>query len=179
MARTGDGSRLLPPHWNPCAGPQAGHTHLSGKLCSEMGGNSWQEASTLINHDSCLQALLIKCLLATGSQRHLSELGCVHELDRSRPAQTSPADHSKDRQGPGWGCWRRVCWSVVRNGKRNKTKGKDNLEVRPLRMKETALIVGEFTVADVSGHRFTLSAGSPLKAQCKCPHEAKTCPGLK
>lgn len=75
MARTGDGSRLLPPHWNPCAGPQAGHTHLSGKLCSEMGGNSWQEASTLINHDSCLQALLIKCLLATGSQRHLSELG--------------------------------------------------------------------------------------------------------
>lgn len=37
MARTGDGSRLLPTHQSPCAGPQAGHTHLSGKLSSEMG----------------------------------------------------------------------------------------------------------------------------------------------
>lgn len=38
---------------------------------------------------------------------------------------------------------------------------------------------GEFTAADISGHRLTLSAGSPLKPQCKCPYEARTCLGLK
>lgn len=56
----------------------------------------------------------------------------------------------------------------------NKTKGKkDKLEVRPLRMKGAAFLVGEFRAADTSGHRLTLSAGAPLKAQCKCAFGAK------
>lgn len=93
-ARTGDGSRLLPTHQNPCAGPQAGHTHLSGKLCSEM-GQLWAGSS------NPYKAWQLPSL-AAGSQRHLSDPGYVRELDRGRPAQASPAEQSKPRQAGSW-----------------------------------------------------------------------------
>lgn len=101
------GQKMAPGSHRHLRAPVLGHrqvTHTFLENCARRWGNSWQEASTLTNHDSSLQALLLKHLLATGSQKHLSDLGYVHELDRSRPARTSPAEQSKHRQaGTGVG----------------------------------------------------------------------------
>lgn len=91
------GQEMAPGSCQHMGTPVLGHrqvTHLSGKLCSEMG-------QLLAGSSNPYKAWQLPSL-ATGSQRHLSDPGYVRELDRGRPAQASPAEQSKHRQAGSW-----------------------------------------------------------------------------